>query len=155
MDASEIHPRRLNGKEVLITRKDGEFVFPVADGSAKLSDYEFQELTLRREHTVKRENLSGESQGDREEFQPEETKDDAETQNDFWSIQGDFIYRHRVELRVQFFVQKEEYFTTPLKYIDVIRSTHTDLDVAQEKRIDDHWNVDGNRKLQVSRDSNY
>ena len=31
---------------------------------------------LRREFTVRRENLSGESHGDREEFQPEETKDD-------------------------------------------------------------------------------
>ena len=41
---------RLNAKEVLITHKDGEFVFLVADGSAKLSgrDYEFQEPTLRR-----------------------------------------------------------------------------------------------------------
>ena len=48
----------------------------MADDSAKLSgrDYEFQEPTLIREHTVKRENLSGESHGDREEFQPEETK---------------------------------------------------------------------------------
>ena len=76
--------RRLNAKEVLITHRDGEFVFPVGDGSATLSgrDHEFQEPTLRREHTVKRENLSGESQGDREEFQPEETKDDAATQED-------------------------------------------------------------------------
>ena len=32
-------------------------------------------------------------------------------------------------------------------YIDVIKSTHTDLDVAQEERIDDYWNVDGNRNL--------
>ena len=54
-------------------------VFLVADGSAKLSgrDCEFQEPTLRRESTVRRRNLSGESShGDREEFQPEETKDD-------------------------------------------------------------------------------
>ena len=28
-----------------------------------------------------------------------------------------------------------------------MRSTHTDLDLAQEKRIDDYWNVDGNRSL--------
>ena len=57
LDASEIYPRRLNAKEVLATQKDGEFVFPVADGSAKLSgrDYECQEPTVRRE------NLSGES----------------------------------------------------------------------------------------------
>ena len=70
LDASEIFPRRLNAKEVLITHEDGEFVFPVADGSAKLSegDYEFQESTLRREPTVRRKNLSGESQGDRESF---------------------------------------------------------------------------------------
>ena len=38
-------------------------------------------------------------------------------------------------------------FPFPLKYIDVTRSTCTDLDAAQEKRIDDHWNVDENRSL--------
>ena len=145
LDASEIHPRRLNAKEVLITHKDGEFAFPVADSSAILSgrDYEIQEPTLGREHTVKRENLSGESHGDREEFHPEETKDDAETQKDFWSIQGDFIYRPHIEPRVHLYVPKEESFSIPLKNIDVIRSTHTDLDVAQEKRIDDYWHVVG------------
>ena len=37
LDASEIYPRRLNAREVLITQKDGEFVYLVADGSAKLS----------------------------------------------------------------------------------------------------------------------
>ena len=48
LDASEVYPRRLNAKEVLITQNDGKFVFPVADGSAKLSrrDYEFKDPTL-------------------------------------------------------------------------------------------------------------
>ena len=70
----EINFIRMNAKEVLVTQRDEEFVFLVADGSAKLSrrDYEFQEPTLRRESTVRRENLSGESHGDREEFRPEE-----------------------------------------------------------------------------------
>ena len=68
ISASEIHLRRLNAKEVLITQRDEEFVFLVADGSAKLSgrNYEFQERTLRRESTLRRENFSGESHGDRE-----------------------------------------------------------------------------------------
>ena len=35
----------------------------------------------------------------------------------------------------------------PLKYIDVTRTTHTNLDVKQEKRIDVYWNVDGSRDL--------
>ena len=45
-----------HAKEFLITKKDGEFVLLVADGSAILSarDYEFQEPTLRRESTVQR-----------------------------------------------------------------------------------------------------
>ena len=34
-----------------------------------------------------------------------------------------------------------------LKYIDVSRTTHTKLDVKQEKRIDDYWNTDGSRDL--------
>ena len=35
----------------------------------------------------------------------------------------------------------------PLKYIDVSRITHTNLDVKQEKRIDDYWNIDVSRDL--------
>ena len=45
---------------------------------------------------------------------------------------------------------QEETFSIPLKYIDVTRSTHTDLDVMQEKRVDDYWNVDSNRSLSDS-----
>ena len=37
MDASEIFLRRINAKEVSITLKGEEFIFPVADGTAKLS----------------------------------------------------------------------------------------------------------------------
>ena len=56
-------------KEVLITQKDDDFIFPVADGTAKLTGrgYEFREPALRQESAVRRENLSGESHGDREE----------------------------------------------------------------------------------------
>ena len=32
-----IFPRRINAKEVLITQKGDEFIFPEADGTAKLS----------------------------------------------------------------------------------------------------------------------
>ena len=39
--------------------------------------------------------------------------------------------------------RREESFPIPFKYIDVSRTTHTDLDVKQEKRIDDYWNIMG------------
>ena len=74
-----------------------------------------------------------------------EDTDDAEPRADFWSIQGDLIYRHHNEPRVQLYVPKVETFPIPLKYFDVTRSTHTDLDVMQETRVDDYWDVDLNR----------
>ena len=71
----------------------------------------------------------------------------GEARNDFRSISGNFIYRHHVEPRVKLYSPREESFPIPLKDIDVSRTTHTNLDVKQEKRIDDHWNVDGSRDL--------
>ena len=73
--------------------------------------------------------------------------DAGEAINDFWSMSGNFIYRHHVEPRVKLYSPREESFPIPLKYIDVSTTTHTNLDVKQEKRIDDYWNIDGSRDL--------
>ena len=69
--------------------------------------------------------------------------DAGEAIHDFWSLSGNFIYRHHVEPRVKLYSPREESFPIPLKYIDVSRTTHTNLGVKQEKRIDDYWNIDG------------
>ena len=71
----------------------------------------------------------------------------GEAMHDFWSMSGSFIYRHHVEPRVALYSPREEAFPIPLKYTDVSRTTHTNLDVKQEKRIDDYWNIDGSRDL--------
>ena len=76
--------------------------------------------------------------------------DAGEAINDFWSMSGNFIYRHHVEPRVKLYSPREESFPIPLKYIDVSRTTHTNLDVKQERRIDDYWNIDGSRDLSDS-----
>ena len=73
--------------------------------------------------------------------------DAGEAINDFRSMSGSFIYRHHVEPRVELYSPREESFPIPLKYIDVTRTTHTNLDVKLEKRIDDYWNIDGSRDL--------
>ena len=76
---------------------------------SKLSgrDFEFQEPTPRRERTVWGEDSSGELQGESEESQPTEPTDGAEARNDFRSFQGDFIYRHHAEPRVQLRAEKK------------------------------------------------
>ena len=80
------------------------------------------------------EDLREELQGNLEKSQPtEDTRDDAEARNDFWTKEGDFKNLHHVEPRVPLYVPREETFLIPLKYIDVTRTTHTNLDVKQEK----------------------
>ena len=66
------------------------------------------------------------------------------------AMSGNFRNRHHVEPRVKLHSPREESFPIPLKYIDVSRTTHTNLDVKQERRIDDYWNIDGSRDLSDS-----
>ena len=60
-------------------------------------------------------------------------------------VSGNFVYRHHVEPRVKLYSPREESFPISLKYIDVSRTTHTNFDVKQEKRIDDYWNIGGSK----------
>ena len=83
----------------------------------------------------------GESEGSL--HPPHDSLPDAgEAINDVWSMSGNFIFRHHVEPRVKLYSPREESFPFPLKHIDVSRTTHTNLDVMQESRIDDCWNID-------------
>ena len=150
MDASEMYSKRLNAKEVIFP-KQGEFLLPIADGRIKTfgGDQDLRTSTLVRHRPIQGESnidFLGESEGSLP--QPHDSFPDAgEAINDFWSMSGSFIYRHHVEPRVKLCSPKEESFPIPLKYIDVSRTTHTNLDVKQEKRIDDYWNIDGSREL--------
>ena len=132
MDASELHARRLTAKEVFTPMKGDIFIFPVADGTVKVSggDQRLRTSTLIRDRPERGEEqggLRGESDGlsSPTPLQDDSTQGDAEAKNDFWSMTGDVIYRHHVESLVKLFVQKEETFPIPLKYIDVTRNTHT------------------------------
>ena len=149
MDASEIYSKRLNAK-VIFPRK-GEFIFPIADGRIKTlgGDQALRTSTLIRHRPIQGEghvDFLGQSEGSLPQSH-DSFPDAGEPINDFWSMSGSFIYRHHVEPRVELYSPKEESFPIPLKYIDVTRTTHTNLDVKLEKRIDDYWNIDGSRDL--------
>ena len=107
-------------------------------------DQDLRTSTLVRHRPIQGESnidFLGESEGSLP--QPHDSFPDAgEAINDFWSMSRNFIYRHHVQSRVKLYSPREESFPIPLKYIDVSRPTHTNLDVKQEKRIDDYWNID-------------
>ena len=151
MDASEIYSKRLNAKEVIFLKEKGDFIFPIADGRIKTlgGDQDLRTSTLVRHRPIQGESnidFLGEPEGS---IPPPQDSflDASEAMNDFWSMSGNFTYRHHVEPRLKLCSPRQESFPIPLKYIDVSRITHTNLDVKQEKRIDDYWNIDGSRDL--------
>ena len=150
MDASEIYSKRLNAKEVIFP-KEGEFTFPIADGRIKTpgEDQELRTSTLVRHRPIQGAgnfDFLGKSEGSLPQSH-DSLPDAGEAMNDFWSMLGSFIHRHHAEPRVKLYLLREESFPVPLKCIDVSRTAHTNLDVEQEKRIDDYWNIDGSRDL--------
>ena len=115
-----------------------KFFFSIADGTVKFSggDQVLRTSTLIRKSPDRGEeqgNLRGESEGSSSTPLQDSSLYDGEAGNDFWTMSGDFIYRHQVEPRVKLYVPREASFLIPLKCIDVTRATHTSLDVMMEK----------------------
>ena len=112
----------------MIFPKQGEFIFPVADGRIETlgGDQELRTSTLVRHRPIRGESnidFLGESEGSLP--QPQDSFPDAgEAINDFWSMSGSFKNRHHVEPRVKLYSPREESFHIPLTYIDVsVKST--------------------------------
>ena len=118
-----------------ISIRKWKIFFAVADGRINLSG-RYQELrtpTLMREHPIRgegRRNFLGESGGSHPPLH-DSFPDAGEAINDFWSVSGNFLFRHHVEPRVKLYSPREESFPILLKYIDVSRTTHTNLDVSR------------------------
>ena len=105
MDASEIYSKRLNAKEVIFP-KQGEFIFPIADGRIKTlgGDQELRTSTLVRDHPIRgesRRDFLRESEGSPTSPPQDSYPDAVEAKNNFWSTSGNFIYHHHVEPRVK------------------------------------------------------
>ena len=90
MDASELHARRLNAKEVLTPMKADNLGFPVADGTVKTleGDRRLRPSTVIRDHPERGEEqevFRGESDGlsSPTPLQNDSTRDNAEAENDF------------------------------------------------------------------------
>ena len=90
MDASEIHAKRLDAKDVSTPMKGELIIFPIADGTIKLSGggQVLRTSTLigdSPDRGEERGNLLGESDGSAPPLQ-DSSPDDGEARNDFWSI---------------------------------------------------------------------
>ena len=127
-----------NAKEVLTPMSGEKFIFPIADGTVKLNggDQVLRTSTLiwdRPDRGEEQGNLRGEPDGSSSTPLQDSSWCDGEARNDFWSMSGNFIYRHHVKARVKLYVPREESFPLPLKYFVVTSATNTSWDVMLEK----------------------
>ena len=88
MDASELHVRRLNAKEVLTPVKGENFIFPIADGTAKSSrgDQDLRTPTIIRDSPDtgdEQDYLRGESVGSSSTSRQDSSWYDGEAKGDF------------------------------------------------------------------------
>ena len=97
-----------NAKEVIFPRENGKFIFPVADGRIKFAggDQELRTSTSILEHPIRGEgqrDFLGEPEGSLPSSSRDSLPDAGAAINDFWSMSGNFMYRHLVEPRVKLY----------------------------------------------------
>ena len=147
MDASEIYSKRLNAKEVIFPKDERKFYFPVADGRITLSgrDQELRTSTLIRERPIR-----GESHVD---FLGESEESLSPLHDSFpdagWSDEWILVHVRKLHIPPSRWT-KSQTSLAERRIIPCSRTTHTNLDVMRECRIDDYWNVDGSRDLSDS-----
>ena len=147
MDAPEIYSKRLNAKEVPLPKTKWKIHFSSPRWTNKFvgGDQELRTPTLIRHHPIRGEghvDFLGESEGSPPSPPQDSLPDAGEAINDFWSMSGNFTNRHHVEPSQTLLAERRISFPIPLMYIDVSRTTRTNLHGMQESRIDDHWNMD-------------
>ena len=64
--------------------------------------------------------------------------DDQELK-DYWSLTRDMLVIHHLKPRLKLFEPTAENIPIPLKYLDILRVTRTDLDTLGEDHIEDIW----------------
>ena len=153
MDASEIHARRLNAREVLTPMKGENFYIPSRRWNSqnpwRRSTSETVHLNQGSPRPRRRTRKSSRIIRWITFSNPSSrwlSMDDAEAKNDFCSVTGDFIYRHHVEPRVKLYMSRRI-----ISYsADVHRRYQNHSFVTGcfvGKNIDDYWNVDGGKEL--------
>ena len=100
MDASELHARRLDAKDVLTPMKGEKFIFPIADGTVKISggDQVLRTSTLLRDRPDRgeeHEHLPRESVGSSSNPFQYSSLYDGEARNDFWYTESNCTCREK------------------------------------------------------------
>ena len=120
---------------------------PLRGGVDPSAEEKVEEVVQVDEISSEKPELASEpASGDRLQEGEAEEEDDSD-EKDFWSFNGDCLICHHRSPRNKTFVQTESNCPLPLKYLDVTRSTHTDIEDDTEHQFDDIWTRVGEKAL--------
>jgi len=158
---SQCNIRRFKAEEVHAVKPGGKFIFPLAEGDLRQPGDE--QAQYRRSIRQRRKRKEREARGDpeppsdvphtqepfptQEEAQHDAQHDPPTAITDFWTCNSDCIIRHHKVPRTQLFVPTNDDLPLPLKYVDILRTTETDLEHLREHVVRDYWTRDGAREL--------
>ena len=62
---------------------------------------------------------------------------------DFWTVMGDYLMRQHKQPRETLYLPTEAESPIPLRFLNILRTTETDLEHIYEAKIEDYWTEDG------------
>ena len=139
------HPNRITVKifkaeEVNFIKNLDEFIFPIANGDLlQPGDRRIERTTRKRVvwRNPRQDTEGSTTEGD--EGQPDPSGDSTDTDSmpdpedaepeclDTWTTNNDVLIRHHLTPRQKLFIPTVEDCPIPLKFLDVMRTTETDL----------------------------
>ena len=156
---NDIYIKRFKAAEVEAIKVSDKYRFPLAEGIIRQPGSDRHKTRPSRPSAAEWELVPEEDNAE-EDKPTEEANPEADPsgsaegdpvqavgEEGFWSFPGDTVIRHHVNPRTTLFVPTDEDCPIPVKYIDVMRRTYTDLDTMAENTIDDLWTEDGAKAL--------
>ena len=142
VDTSQTHPRRLNAKPIFTTKNGEHFRW-----NSKLVWRISWDLEIHLDARPIRKRQSVQRWSARKFGHLSANRRDDGGQRSPQCFSVDERELHSLNQEFSSLCRRKKHSQYPLRYIDVVRTTHTTFDVLQECRIDDYWNIDANRNL--------
>ena len=139
---SDVSVKRMRNQEVLAVMDGDSFCFPVAEGD--LQQPGEARVVPRRVRNRSRAQPPQEANHD-EEAEPagRDPRQPAHPiEPDFWTLSAHVLVRHHRTPRTKLYTPTDAECPIPLRYVDVMRQTSTDLDDWRERLVQDHWPLD-------------
>ena len=146
---SDIHPRRIKQDEVIVQYINKFFRFPLAEGAVPQPGPQIKIRNPKPRPTkdeIDENKKQTQEDADTTNTQQAKLPDTTYTRPDEWFMTGDALIRRHYNPRTALFVPTADDCPIPLKYLDIFRTTKTDLPSIKERTLYD-FRTDGNKEL--------